>query len=418
MTKKSISAEPPQSKGPGYRLRESAGELELSFRTRQYGVAGFIAFFLCGWSAGCAFLIYRLSQDPKPEHVLFAVPFLVGWLFAFLVLINMVFARETLRLSSDGARFAHWLFFEYGVVQMPLDELLGCGTANNSDGDGEQEAVRVLEVRTIGRPIRFGASVGPHDRVLLSGYVDQRLRALQKLESRPPRLHSDRKPRAYGQRLAGELLSEVETIRTPSDLPIDPPADMRWRAHSDFDVVTFTHPGQWTTGGVIGLLMINLFWSVITGFFWYQLFGGDPTHEYVGLEFVERFIFLLPFTVVGLAMFLGLLVVMLEPVRRYRWRFTRDEATCKLSWFGIGKTWRIPLVGVDGIEVRYVPYQPVKRFHRLPLGTIWTPQGCPTFTVALVNAAKLDLCKVEGLTLGEAHYLADTLVRSQIRWFF
>lgn len=403
-------------RGPGYRLVDEPGLVEVSFRTGSFGVAGFMAVFLCGWSAACALLLYKVSQDPKVEHILFAVPFLVGWVFAFLVLINMLLGREKLRLDARGARFSHRLIFEYGVVEMPLDELLGFGTAVNSEGE-ESGVTRSLELRTIGRPIRCGGSASTELHTMLTSLFEARLRELQQQEGKPPRLPRTRKPVRFGRRLAGELLGDGDEMRTSTDEPIDAPADSRWREQVDFDAVTFVHPGRWTTGGVIGVLMINLFWSVITGFFWYQLFGGDPKQKYEGLAFIEHFIFLLPFTLVGLAMFLGLLLIMLEPVRRYRWRFTRTEATCKLSWFGLGKKWRTPLESVDHLEVRFVPYQEVKKFHRLPLGTIWTPHGCPTYTVAVVDARQQDACTIAGLTQGEAMHFADVLVRSQTHWF-
>lgn len=109
---------------------------------------------------------------------------------------------------------------------------------------------------------------------------------------------------------------------------------MCWRSSSDFDAVTFTLRGRWTTGGVLGLLMLNAFWSNITGFFVYQLFWGPVEERPRGLDWLWQFLFLIPFELVGLAMLLGLLLTMLEPVRRYRWRFMRDEARLKLSWFG------------------------------------------------------------------------------------
>ncbi len=116
-------------------------------------------------------------------------------------------------------------------------------------------------------------------------------------------------------------------------------------------------------------------------------------------------------------MLLGLLLTMLEPARCYRWSFTRDEATCKLSWFGLGPRWRYPLMMPDRLEVRRVPYTEVRFPKRLPLGSLWSPKGCPTFTLAFVDGTRRDVCQIEGLTLGEACHWADLLLRSHPEWF-
>lgn len=410
-------ASPPSPKTPSYRLHDEPSRVDLTFRTGQYGVGCFMAFFLAGWSVGCGFLLWRVAEDPQRERVLFAVPFLVGWFFAFLVLMQSWFGRERFVLDSDGAQFWNRLIFRYGRTVMPLDELVTFGTAQQSDDTQDYSGSRVLELRTLGKPIRFGSACTDEERSSLMWLLRSRLSELQDVNDKRPRLSQDVKSLVFGRRLGGELLAEGDALRTAEDEPIPPPADTRWRSSSDFDAVTFTLRGRWTTGGVLGLLMLNAFWSGITGFFVYQLFWGPVEERPRGLDWLWQFLFLIPFELVGLAMLLGLLLTMLEPVRCYRWRFTRDEARSKLSWFGLGPRWRYPLTMPDRIEVRRVPYSEVKFPKRLPLGSLWSPKGCPTFTLALVDAMRRDLCQIEGLTLGEACHWADLLLRSHPEWF-
>ncbi|MBL9085409.1 MAG: hypothetical protein JNK76_26630, partial [Planctomycetales bacterium] len=47
----------------------------------------------------------------------------------------------------------------------------------------------------------------------------------------------------------------------------------------------------------------------------------------------------------------------------------------------------------------------------------WTPHGCPTYTLAVVDSRQQDACTIDGLTQGEAMHFADVLVRSQTHWF-
>lgn len=81
-------ASPPSPKTPSYRLHDEPIRIDLTFRTGQYGVGCFMAFSLSAGPSAAGFLFVRVAEDPQREHLLFAVPFLVGWLFAFLVLLQ------------------------------------------------------------------------------------------------------------------------------------------------------------------------------------------------------------------------------------------------------------------------------------------------------------------------------------------
>ena len=109
--------------------------------------------------------------------------------------------------------------------------------------------------------------------------------------------------------------------------------------------------------------------------------------------------------------------VVAEPLRRYRWKFARDQITCSLTWLGLGPRWRYPVEHFDRLEVRLVPYD-VPRFpQRLPLGSLWAPKGCPTYAVVFLDAQRRERLQIEGLTLGEACHWADTLLRERHEWF-
>lgn len=408
-----------------YRLSREGDALSLSFRRGDNSLGCFMLIFLVAWSGGCAFLLTRVAAEPQLEHVLFAVPFCAGWLFVVAVVLQQYLGREWFRLDESGATLTvrHALLARTSF--MPLDELVRFGTAEQSDETHDNQPARVLELRTIGRPLRFGAQTSADERRELMAELNRLLKELQKQRHSPPRVALEGKRLLFGKRFSGELLSDealgaksgdAPSLRTMNDPPIKPPHDTNWRRRDDFDSVSFTLRGRWTTGGVVGVALLNAFWSGIVGVFLLTLFTDNPDRPH-GLEWVWRFIFLLPFELVGLVMFLGLLVVVAEPLRRYRWKFARDQITCSLTWLGLGPRWRYPVEHFDRLEVRLVPYD-VPRFpQRLPLGSLWAPKGCPTYAVVFLDAQRRERLQIEGLTLGEACHWADTLLRERHEWF-
>ena len=400
----------PRERKVGYRCDEQPGELRARWRTGNNAVAGFMLFFLCGWSVGCYLIVRVAMNDPQFRNIAGAGVFCVGWFFAFLVLVWQLLGRERIVLNSEGLTLTQAMIF-WRTQRRPVAELLGFGTATestNSD-DGQRTTTRKLEVRTVGRPIRCGDGLAMIDQERLAGQLRKLLEALQR-EAVHRSLLPPLAPTIVFRRRPGSSLGGAVVARTPNDPQLDRPSDSRMRCVDEFDGVRFTTRGQFTFGGVVGAAMLAAFWCGITGIFVYNLWWGGPDQPH-GLDWGWQFLFLIPFQLVGLVLVLLVVLVLLEPLRAWTTRFTQAEIIDGFGWFGIHWRSRFLLSRIDRIEVRRVRYDVPKFPKRLSLASLWSPEGCPTYSLVPVEPGDRDVCEIEGLTFGEACWMADVLVR-------
>ena len=188
---------------------------------------------------------------------------------------------------------------------------------------------------------------------------------------------------------------------------------------SDFDEFAFTRRGRLGCAAVGGLVFINLFWNGIVSVFVMVLLGLAPVGERMqGGEWWGLFFFLIPFEVIGLAMLLALLAALLEPVRCTSWAFTRQSIERRWKWLGIGptRTWwvkrldRIQLCREDpssGASLRSFP-------------NLWADarnDGGAGYRLVVVDKDNREFCSIHGMTLGEARWMADAVLRERAAWF-
>jgi hypothetical protein len=259
------------------------------------------------------------------------------------------------------------------------------------------------------------------ERAWLAHVLNQKLYAWQRTLNKKPVLPVDAPLITFGRPLAGELLSrdagDDRTQRTTSDLPLEPPSDSHWKLRDDFTSVKYGLRGRFYLSSLAGMSFINLFVNGIIGIFFKQLYWPAKGEALFGLDWLTRFLFLIPFELVGLVLFLGLVLLLLEPLRVWSWRFASDRIVWKLTWFGLGFRKTYHVARLDRLEVRRIKPEAVRAPKRLPLGSLWAPQGCATYNVACLDAQGRTAAEVEGLTLGEACWMADSLLRTHSDWF-
>ncbi|MCE9604214.1 MAG: hypothetical protein K8U03_04840 [Planctomycetia bacterium] len=420
--------QPEQPKQLSFKTTFEPDRLEVKIRTGSTAIGCFMLFWLAGWSVGCVLLFVRIREDPQPEMLMFAIPFWVSWIFVVVYASYSLFGREIFKLDEQGASFRRRMILPWGRVSMPLEELIRFGSVEDETNSATGQSGVVVNLQTIGRPIRFGSMLVKPERNWLVHTLNQKLYAWQRLSNRKPTLPVDAPTIVFGRPLPGELLSDERTLRTTSDLPLEPPSDSRWKRHESWDSVTYSIRGRFYLSSIAGMLFLNLFVNGIIGVFMSHLYSwGDPKERLYGIEWLFRFLFLIPFELVGLALFLGLLLIVLEPLRVWSWRFAGDRIVWKLTWLGLGfrKTYRIAQADqqgekaprLDRLEVRRIYNKTAKLPNRLPLGSLWAPQGCATYNVAGLDAQGRTVAEVEGLTFGEACWMADSLLRSRAEWF-
>jgi len=404
-----------------YRLDKRAGELSARWRTGTAAIGCFMLCWMSGWSVACLFLAHLAWTERSAEALGGAAVFWCGWLIGLIVLVRQCFGRESITLSADGVRTTSSAILRR-TQSAPLAEVLSFGTVRD-DGAGGNEVQKRLDVRTVGRPLRVGEGLTGQD---ISTLVDELrgtlaiLRGSYALKSGYPR---EAATVVFRDKLAGELLAppkneKLPEIRTTSEMPVDLPSDSRFQRRDDFDAVTIRRRGKFYPGGLIGVLVIVGFWNGIVGMFLHELWFAPPNQRPTGIDWIWKFVLLIPFEVVGAVMLFGVLLIIVEPARVWTRRFSRDEILDRLAWFGVIRFQkRHPIAGVDRIEVRRVPYEVAKFPKRLPLASLWAPPGCATYDVVPVDPAGKEICRIEGLTFGEACWMADTVLRTRGDWF-
>jgi hypothetical protein len=161
------------------------------------------------------------------------------------------------------------------------------------------------------------------------------------------------------------------------------------------------------------LLFVNAFWNGGVSVFVCVLFGvmeGGPE----GAGWWGMFVFLIPFVVIGLVMFAGLLLTLLEPLRRTSIQVGQSSITYRLTWFGVGPSWDYPIESLDRIEVKN---KEAKQKRSANNATIpWKTTGA-TFRLSFVDRSNREVCSIDGLTEGEARWMAAAIEKERPVWF-
>jgi hypothetical protein len=92
-----------------------AGGIEVSIPSRRnYLVAAFMAFWLCGWAFGLVMVSHQLLHPTEGTPMLFLAAWLGGWVigggFAILLLLWMLAGRERITVTNDAFRIRREAF--------------------------------------------------------------------------------------------------------------------------------------------------------------------------------------------------------------------------------------------------------------------------------------------------------------------
>ena len=396
------------------RFELSGSRLTVQYR-RSDATGCFLLLWLVGWTVGCVFLLRLVMAEPKLSHVLFAIPFWASWIFVSCLVLNSFFRKECLELGPEGIQFVCRVIVPIHRRTIPLDEIQGFGsysTVTDSESNTRQWG---LTVRTDGHELRFGQALPDEERVWLIDQLQTHLSRLDPERQRPrtvarptadPEPFEDKEDKErvrLSERRSGERLTMATT-------PLTPPSDSRWVRLDDFHQLTFVTRGRFGCGAIGVLLFLNAFWNGIVSVFLMQLFGGDMLR---GGEWWGMFVFLIPFVVIGLIMFAGLLAALIEPFRRTRWSFAYGGAQWQMTWFGIGLPRSYPVDQLDRIEL-WTASQARSAFFSVEQD----PQPiAPEYRLVFIDRQDVQRFTVDGLTPGEARWMADVILREARRWF-
>ena len=126
------------------------------------------------------------------------------------------------------------------------------------------------------------------------------------------------------------------------------------------------------------------------------------------------FFFLIPFEVIGLAMFGAWFLALAAPGCRERWRFGWDEVQHRRSLFGIGWTRRYRAGPLSRIELEKRPASSGARANH---GRLNLTDSGGDYLLSFVSRDEGIAFQIKGLTEGEARWIADNVLRAHPEWF-
>jgi hypothetical protein len=393
---------------------ESAG-LRLTLEYRRFDPTGcFLFLWLIGWTVGCVVLLGRVIAEPTILHLSFAIPFWAAWLLVSCLVLNSFFRRERLELGPEGIQFDCRVIIPIRQRAIPLGEIQGFGSYSTVVDSESGTREWGLEVLTHGQGLRFGKGLSDDERAWLIDQLETQLSRLMPGRE-PPR------PELQGQDSSESFAAQPRATQTDvagsgerltlAAAPLAPPSDSRWVRRDDFHQLTFVTRGRCGCGALGMLLFITVFWNGIVSVFLTQLFGGEGGLQ--GAAWWALFVFLIPFEVIGLIMFGALVVALVEPLRRTRWSFTYGGAESQTTWLGIGPFRSYPVDRLDRIELRAASQGALAFRIADENSSPVTPNCCLVF----IDCENRQQFTVDGLSQGEARWMADTVLRECQRWF-
>lgn len=367
-------------------VSEDGNAIVVTMREGSLGTAGFLCLWLAGWTAACAILVQVCLTERKLVFVLFGIPFWISWLFVAGWLVNLVFARVTLSLDPTGLVYERWLPGMTTRRFVPLPELRGI-ESRVFNVDSESGVTHGIEIQTLGRSIAIGTGLPPLERDWLADRLDRHRLDLQ----------------------AEAGLEEPPDIDQPDCRVCSLPTDSTWSLEDDFEGPAFVERARFDLATVLGLLFMTVFWNAFVAFCGAHLAGFHRAAAAPrDAGWWALFVFLIPFEVIGAGLAIGLIAAVLDPVRVTRWRFGRDSIARVTTRAGLPVGWnrRFPHDGLATAAVRddVAP--------RRPFGLGTASNGVPsgtTYSLLVADEANVEVCTIQGLTLGEARWMKGRL---------
>jgi hypothetical protein len=387
----------PQPASRRVRIEEVDDALELSYRRRPWGTAGFLLLWLTGWTAGTTLLLWKVCADPSVMHVLFAIPFVAAWFLVSVLLVWMLFGTERLRLSSEGLEHRTTMLMTLSWRTVPRTELknVRAGIAWYQENDKD---VPCLKFETMGQPLNFAAGISEQEQRWLVERLNEYLDMLgphgSPIQSSPTVLAQENCP--------AEILQREAT-------PVEPPSDSRIEVRYRAEMISFVWQGEWSLAAIAGTTFLNLFWNGIVGVFVCQLI--QEFHWFL-------FFFLIPFEAFGLFFCALWLVTLTAPLWRLTWTFGEREVTRRTNIsdadavvFAAGWGKRFGIEPPIRIELRH--WEEKKRSRSL-----WELLSHPDgeYNLCFLNREDKELLSINRLTEGDARWIADILLRVFPSW--
>ncbi len=376
--------------------------------------------FLAGWTVGCVFLTGAVIREQSLFIVLFAIPFWASWLLVFCVMLKKLFAREEFLLDISGAKFQRWVFVPIKTRCILLDEIEGFLTYSRITDNESGAEVWGIEMYTLGKSLQFAEGLPDQERLWLEWQLDDLLDNLRGPDEKPA-LASGEDESFVEEGMDEENFEDIEdvVVLELGKQPRKQPSDCRWQRVNDFDSIQLFRQGRLGCGTVLSLLFVNAFWNGMVSVFVLALYGfGDVEGIPEGIGWWGMFVFLIPFELIGLGMFIGLLAAVTAPLQRTAWQLGRNFIERRSSLLGLGPRKMFHVDSLRRIEVRYDFDQGgLLKSLKSMFNTQNQSIAGNTMAIVLIDNDNIEVCTIGGLTKGEAFWIGDVILREREAWF-
>ena len=261
-------------------------------------------------------MLYNLVTDFSWFALLFSIPFFVGWFAGAAMWTASLFSKEQLILEKDHLEHKFSILVPLWCKRVPYKEILSIELTAST----RQSAIRI---ESTSKPLNIA-----------TGYNLQVLEELREylLDEVPTSNGTDKSDLA-------DVSVRLQTRNVK-------PESSQWQIEADHsqDGTKFVNRGAFEFGATIAFLGFTLFWNGIVGVFVVKLIQTWRGLEDQPVSVVVS-LFLIPFVLIGIVLFVLLIFTVLEPFRKTVYRFSPREIYRQSGYFGISrtKTWPVML---------------------------------------------------------------------------
>jgi hypothetical protein len=406
-------SKPARPAQPHAKLQRAGDRLRLEYRrwrrSDAFGMGLLIAFSACVATSG------KVIDEPGRLYFGLAIASWAALLWKGVRIIRFFIDREELVLDSTGIVFVRRAGLTVLRRVVPLDEVLWfrpCVSGSRTSKGGG--IIQGIEARTLGPPVRFAWNFDILELTWLQHELNDHLAGLKgssetSTDARPTFPPDD-------ETLDCGVEKPVITALTMTSDPVLSPCGSNWRCRIGFGALIFEQPGVLLKVPLGVLFVFSLVWIGFFSFPVMSLIHNAAVPQYSSSRWWGEFVFLVPFAVViPLVLIWTCLWLLLEPVRRTKWRFSDAEIAFSTTWFGIGTCWIFPIERLGRLELRRTAtFETAGPPH---YRTVLSAPDPESTQLAVIDSLNTEVCSMKNITEAEARWIGDSIMRARPEWF-
>lgn len=380
-------------------------ERRIAFHLQERGcgkifIIAFLGLWLTLWTAGCIALLVGIITKPSLYTILFAIPFLIGWVAVFGILMTMCFGRESVTLDDEGVSKIFRVLTVSKRRFVPLNEVQCFWVMTKLDSQNKESYE--IQVEMIDDSFGFG-TLNEADAAWIARELNLMLAKLQrKSVEEIEALAAEFLKEDQDDEDEGEEVNETEIIslKTRSG-NLEPPLGTRWTMLKDFETVSFRGRGTFELGSTLFLTIFTFFWNGGVSVFVFQLLGE---FEVKNLAWWGLLLFLTPFVGAGVFTFICWLKLLFSPLCVTTWTLSRNTVQKRLTCLFFTSRREHYLENCRNMMI--TQYDSKSRFEVNTNHKIRVQQ----YKLAFLGDNDEEICHIPALSYEEAKWFADAFL--------